>query len=165
MLLGAADSTSALLTNEKSDRIAFTVTDIVTQYQTIKIADLSDILKAASQLMQPFPFGNKGIVIVTSVYKAAGDNPRICWQYSGGGTLGTGGSKIGTDNGNADCTKGSYATLPNGLTMNDNENLIISEVFYAFTPMFMDFGLLKANTIYRTAVYKPRLSPLITRPS
>ncbi len=31
-------------------------------------------------------------------------------------------------------------TLPNGLTMNDNDNVIISEVYYSFTPMFLQCG-------------------------
>jgi hypothetical protein len=156
MLLGAADGTYCLLVNEKSDRIAYSVTDIVTQYQTITIANLKDILQAASQLMQPFPFGNNGVVIVTSVYKPAGQTPVIEWQYAGGGTL-TKVSAIGTT--------GGVPTLPNGLTLNDNDNVIISEVYYNFTPLFLNVGPLSANTVYRVAMYKPRLSQLIVPPT
>src|SRR6201996_9331897 len=87
MLLGTADGSYCMLVNEKVDRIAYTVTDIVTQYQTVTLANLSDIVQAASQEMQPFTFGANGFVIVSSVYKAPGQNPTICWQYSGGGTL------------------------------------------------------------------------------
>src|ERR1700722_917412 len=57
MLLGAADGTYFMLVNEKSDRIAYTVTDIVTQYQVVTRANLNDIILAATQEMQPFPFG------------------------------------------------------------------------------------------------------------
>lgn len=154
-MLGAADGTYCLLVNEKADRIAYSVTDIVSQYQTITISNLSDIIQASGQLMQPFTFGTNGVVIVTSVYKPAGQNPYICWQYSGGGTL-TKTSKIGTT--------GGAPNLPNGLTLNDNDNVIISEVFYNFTPMFLSEGLFTSNQIYRVAIYKPRLSPLINTP-
>jgi hypothetical protein len=156
MMLGAADGTYCMLVNEKADRIAYSVTDIVTQYQTISIANLKDILQAASQLMQPFPFGNNGLVIVTSVYKPIGKSPIIKWQYSGGGTL-TKSSQIGVT--------GGAPILPNGLTMNDNDNVIISEVYYNFTPMFINAGMLSANTVYRVAIYKPRLSLLINTPT
>jgi hypothetical protein len=156
LLLGAGDSTYCLLVNEKCDRIAYSVTDIVTQYQTITIANLKDILQAAGQLMQPFSFGTNGVVIVSSIYKPAGQTPVIEWQYEGGGTL-TKASAIGIT--------GGTPALPNGLTLNDNDNVIISEVYYNFTPLFINAGPLQANTIYRVAMYKPRLSQLIVPPT
>lgn len=156
LLLGASDGAYCMLVNERADRIAYTITDVVTQYQTISIANLNDIVQAAGQIMQPLTFGGNGVVIITSVYKAAGKTPTICWQYKGGGTLSKT-SQIGS--------VGGTPVLPNGLTLNDNDNIIISEVYYNFTPMFISANLFSSNTIYRLAVYKPRLSPLITVPS
>ena len=156
LLLGVSDGAYCLLVNEKADRIAYSVTDIVTQYQTITIANLKDILQAASQLMQPFSFGANGVVIISSVYKPTGQSPLIEWQYAGGGTL-TATSAIGTT--------GGAPHLPNGLTLNDNDNVIISEVYYNFTPLFLNVGPFSANTVYRVAMYKPRLSQLINPPS
>ena len=156
LLLGVGDGAYCLIVNERTDRIAYSVTDIVTQYQTITIANLNDIVDAASQLMQPLTFGSNGVVIVTSIYKPAGQNAYICWQYTGGGSL-VDASKIGS--------VGAAPTLPNGLVLNDNDNVIISEVYYNYTPLFINAGIFTANTIYRIAVYKPRLSPLITSPS
>lgn len=171
LLLGMSDGAYCMLVNERVDRISYSVTDIVTQYQTISQANLADISQAAGQIMQPLSFDQNGVLIVTSVYQAAGQLPRICWQYTST-TRPTGGakppiptSKIGVANGNSDCTKGTLATLPNGLTLNDNDNVIISEVYYTFTPMFITEALFTAGDIYRSAVYKPRLSPLITIPS
>jgi hypothetical protein len=151
-----ADGSYCLIVNERTDRIAYSVTDIVSQYQTITLANLSDIVQAASQLMNPFPFGANGVVIVTSVYQPQTGNPTICWQYTGGGTLSMS-SKVGTT--------GSVPSLPNGLVLNPNDNVIISEVYYQFTPMFVAEGLFSSGTVYRTAVYKPRLSPLTTPPT
>jgi len=156
MLLGTADGSYMMLVNEKTDRIAYSVTDIVTQYQTVSKANLNDIVQASTQLMNPFTFGNLGVVIISSVYQPAGKTPVIEWQYTGGGTL-VKTSKIGTT--------GGTPTLPNGLTLNDNDNVIITEVFYNWTPLFVSANLFSSNTVYRFAVYKPRLSPLITTPS
>jgi len=156
LLLGVSDGAYCMLVNERVDRIAYTVTDVVSQYQTITIANLNDITQAAGQMMQPLTFGSMGNVVVTSVYKPSGQTPTICWQYKGGGNLGQN-SKIGST--------GGVPALPNGLTLNDNDNVIITEVFYYFSPMFISEGLFSSNIVYRTAVYKPRLSPLITAPS
>jgi Flp pilus assembly protein TadG len=156
LLLGAGDGSYFLLVNEKTDRIAYSVTDIVTQYQSITKAELNDILLAAGQLMSPFAFSNNGTVIVTSVFQTAAGASVIEWQYSGGGTL-VATSKIGTT--------GGAATLPNGLTLNANDNVIISEVYYNFTPLFLSANLFNKGTVYRVAMYKPRLSPLVTPPT
>ena len=155
-LLGTIDGSYCLMVNEKVDRIAYSVTDIVTQYQTVSIANLNDIILAAGQLMQPFNFSNNGFVIVSSVFQPATGQPIIEWQYKGGGTL-TQSSRIGNTNG--------AASLPNGLTLNPNDNVIISEVYYNFTPLFLNANLFHANLVYRVAVYKPRLSPLVTPPT
>ena len=156
MLLGSSDAAYMMIVSQRVDRIAYSVTDIVTQSEMVTKADLDNIFLAAGQLMQPFPFGERGAVIVTSLYKPAGETTKISWQYSGGGTL-VRGSKIGTF--------GSTPTMPNGLTLNDNDNVIIAEVFYTFEPMFLNAGPLSAGDLYRVAIYKPRLSPLITPPT
>jgi hypothetical protein len=156
LFLGMSDGAYCLLVNEKTDRIAYSVTDIVTQYQTITRANLSDIVQAASQLMSPFTFGGNGVVIVSSVYQPSIGGPTVMWQYTGGGTA-VESSKIGAS--------GGPASLPNGLALNTNDNVIISEVYYKFTPMFINEGIFSSNTIYRVAIYKPRLSPLITPPT
>lgn len=156
LLLGAGDATYFLLINEKCDRIAYTVTDIVTQYQTVSLANLNDIILSASQIMQPYGFGNNGTVIVSSIYKPIGQTPVIKWQYTGGGTL-IKSSVIGVT--------GGAPTLPTGLTLNDNDNVIISEVFYKFTPLFLSAGLFGNSSLYRIAVYKPRISLLINTPT
>ncbi len=157
MLMGVGDGSYYLLVNEKCDRIAYSVTDIVTQYSTITKANLNDILLATSQLMNPFPFGANGVVVISSIFQPSTGSPIVEWQYSGGGTLASQSSKIGSTNGNA--------VLPNGLTLNANDNVIISEVYYHFTPLFVSEKIFNSQTIYRVAVYKPRLSPLVTPPT
>lgn len=156
LLIGMTDSSYLMIISQRVDRIAYSVTDIVTQSETLKITDLNNIMLAASQLMQPFTFGEKGVVILSSIYKPSGQPVIISWQYTGGGTLARS-SKIGV--------AGGTPLMPDGLTLNDNENVIVAEVYYAYEPMFINAGILSADDIYRTAVYKPRLSPLITPPT
>ena len=166
LLLGLGDGTYFLLINERTDRIAYSVTDIVTQYQAVTLANMNNIVLAAAQLMEPFTFGTKGIVIVTSVWKPPGGTPTICWQYTGGGTLSSVNSQVGPPNASStDCSSGPIANLPNGLTLQDNDNVIISEVYYSFSPIFVNAGPFLASTLYRVAVYKPRLSLLTQAPS
>lgn len=165
-LLGLGDGTYCLLIGERTDRIAYSVTDIVTQYQSVTRANLNNIVLAAAQLMKPFTFGSNGIVIVTSVWKPPGQTPIVCWQYSGGGTLVGMPSQVGpSNNSSTNCSSGPAATLPNGLTLNDNDNVIISEVYYNFKPLFINAGLVLPTMLYRTAVYKPRLSLLTQAPT
>ncbi|MGE4352447.1 MAG: TadE/TadG family type IV pilus assembly protein [Bdellovibrionales bacterium] len=156
LLVGTADLSFMMILSQRVDRIAYSVTDIVTQSETITTSDLDHIMLASGQLMQPFTFGEKGIVIVNSIFKPSGQPMVISWQYTGGGSLARA-SKIGT--------AGGYPTMPGGLVLNDNENIIITEVYYAFEPLFINAGFLAAEDFYRTAVYKPRLSPLITPPT
>lgn len=156
LLVGTADGALLMIKAQRVDRIAYSVTDIITQSETISTADLDKVLLAAGELMQPFTFGEKGFVIITSLYKPAGEPVKISWQHSGGGTLARS-SKIGIF--------GSPPTMPNGMTLNDNENVIATEVYYDYAPMFLSAGILSASDIYRVAIYKPRLSPLITPPT
>lgn len=155
LLVGTADTAYMLLLSQRVDRIAYSVTDILTQSESLSQTDITTTMLAAAQLMQPFPFGSDGIVIVTSLYKPSGLATKICWQQPGGGTLPRT-SKIGA--------YGAVPTLPSGLTLNDNENVIVSEVYYAFKPMFINAGYLEADDMYRIAVYKPRLSKLCDTP-
>ncbi len=156
MLLGCTDGTFMLLLSQRVDRIAYSVNDILTQSERLAAADIDRTMLAASELMQPFTFGEKGIVIVTSITKEAGLPPSICWQYSGGGTLSRS-SLVGS--------LGGSVALPNGLTLNDNENVLVTEVYYDFAPLFINASVLSAGDIYRAAVYKPRLSQLCQTPS
>lgn len=164
MLLGCADGGYYLLINQRVDRVAYTVTDLVTQAQTVSRADLDTIMLAAGELMKPFVFTDQGRVTISSVFKSsATGTTKIMWQYSGAGTYKCGNATSG-------CASrigavGATPVLPNNMTLNANENVIVVEVFYRFTPMFISDMLFPATDLYRAAVYKPRLSALTTTPS
>jgi hypothetical protein len=101
-----------------------------------------------------------GYIIVTSVYQDPVHGPLVKWQYThppAGNGVTMPASRIGSS------AVDSPAVLPSGLTLNSQDNIIISEVYFTFSPLFMDDFISKV--IYRQAVYKPRLSPLITPPT
>lgn len=155
LLIGGTETTFLLMQSERVDRIAYSVTDIITQSETLTKTDLDTTFLAAAQLMQPFDFNANGVVIVSSVYKPSGGTATIKWQYAGGGALARA-SKIGY--------VGQTPSLPDNMSLNDNDNVIVSEVYYAYKPLFVNAGYLAAHDLYHVAVYKPRLSPLISTP-
>lgn len=156
LLIGTSDAAYMMIVTQRVDRIAYSVTDIVAQSEMVTNTDINNILLAASQLMEPFSFGSEGVVIISSVYKPSGQAMKISWQRTGGGTLART-SKVGI--------AGGAPVMPSGLTLSDNENVIIAEVYYDFKPMFLNAGILSRGDVYRVAIYKPRLSPLITPPT
>ena len=157
MILGGIEISRFSLLQQKLDRLATTTTDIVTQSETtLSIATLNVILTATSSIMQPFPFGAEGVVIITSVSATGVLPPKVDWQYAGGGSLPSSVSKIGAP--------GDNATLPAGFVVRDGENVLISETFYQFTPMFVS-SFVSPTTLYHNAFYRPRLSSLSTPPT
>ena len=156
--MGMIELSRFILINQKLDKVANTVTDLVTQTDGATRADLDKFFNAAQNMTSPYPFPARGYIVVSSVKRFTGvTNPVVQWQYGGGGTTSKT-SLVGTTN--------QDATLPNGFTLQDDEQVIITEVFYRFDPMF-SFQLpvlqsLNAANIYKTATYKPRLGALDT---
>ena len=105
--------------------------------------------------MDPFSFNtsSNAYVIISSVTKTGTSNPIVNWQYTTSGSW-VQTSQIGTT--------GSSATLPNNFTMASGDNVIISEVFYYYTPLLtgMVGNVINSGLLYRIAVFKPRLGAL-----
>lgn len=156
LLLGSIEGSRFLIINQKEEKIAFTVADVVAQSTDLTTAGIDQLLAATQDMMNPYTFGANGIIMITSVTKNTGQNPVVNWRYSGGGTLTGQTSRIGN--------VGAAATLPTGFTLNDRDNIIIAEVFYRFTPMISG-QLFGAQTLYKRSLYKPRLGELTNAPS
>lgn len=158
LLLGGFEITQFLLLNQKLDKVSYTITDVVSQNTSLTNAQLNQIMSASVQIMKPIPFQNEGVVILSSIYKNGNNAPVVRWQYKGGGLL-VRSSRIGNVNQNA--------ILPNELTLNDKDNVIIAEVYYTYTPIFSTFSqnFLSATDLYKVAIFKPRLGDLTTPPT
>lgn len=172
ILLGGMDAAYFLLISQRVDRICYTITDLVTQQQSLAQTDLDNIFLAANQLMRPLAatFSTNGYVVVSSVYRASGSSSAsILWQYDG--KTGTKTSPWGLAAVSKISVTGSTLNIPdpsmpsNSVALNSNDNVIVVETFYAYTPLFASWGIFKAGTLYRSTVFKPRLSALTTKPS
>ena len=58
---------------------------------------------------------------------------------------------------------GADADLPTGFTLAPRDNVIVAEVFYRYHPIAPGL-LFDESTVYRRALFKPRLGTLITNP-
>lgn len=157
LMLGAFELSRYVIIHQKLEKVAYTVSDVVSQSDAITIAELNQAVRAAATIMEPTGFSPNGIVFISSVYKnGVSAAPTVRWQYSGGGTL-VRTSRVGTLNGTA--------TLPNGLTLNDKDNVIVSEVYYRYTPLLTGGLFVSPFDIYKVAIFKPRLGALTTPPA
>ena len=152
LFMGSVEVTRYIIIAQKVEKSSVTVSDVVAQSKTIGTTELNQLVTAVSEVMQPFSFGNNGYVVITSVSKVGTNAPMVNWQYRGGGTW-TQNSQVGST--------GLTATLPNGLTLNDKDTVIIAEVFYNYQPIIVN-NTIAGRQIYKLAVFKPRLGNLKT---
>lgn len=150
LFMGAVELSRYIIIAQKTEKAAYTMSDLVAQSETISTGDLDILLLAAGEVMDPLDFSTGGYVIVSSVSRVGSGTANINWQYTGGGSA-TQSSRVGF--------QGGAATLPAGFTLDPNEGIIIAEVFYNFSPLFSG-RILSPVTIYRTGLYKPRLGEL-----
>lgn len=152
ILLGGFEVARFALLQQKLDRLATTVGDIVAQAETMTAAEMDRIFAATSTIMAPFAVGDRGRVIVSSIMASSGQPARVLWQRGGGGTLAET-SEMGA--------AGTNALLPAGFVVRDGESVIVAETYYDFTPMFAPV-LVPARRLYHRAMFRPRFGALTT---
>lgn len=150
VFMGIIDIGQLLMANLKIYNAASSMADLVSRDEKISAATLTDLFGAASQVADPFDLAANGKVIITSVSADADNDPRIFWQETDAGAYAAT-SAVGSVVGNS-------ATLPATLQVDDQETIIVSEVFFQFIPIF---GLINTGTtISHVAYYRPRLGTL-----
>lgn len=157
MFLGSIEITRYVLIVQRLEKIVETVANVTTQADPntspLTTTEMSQLMGAVQDMMNPYTFGANGLVIVTDITQSGSNNPIINWQYCGGGTL-VATSKLGN-------TIGGAATLPTGFSMIAGEETVIGEVFYSYTPIIATkWTIMTTSTIYRTATFMPRLGVL-----
>ena len=156
LFIGCIEVTFKIWSTQKAEKLSVTLADVVAQSQTVTQSDLTKLTGAVNKIMDPFPFGTNGVVIISSVYRAAGQTAvKVNWQYKTTGSMSVI-SKIGT--------AGQDANLPTGLTLNEKENVIVAEVFYKYEPIAPGI-MFSEDVIYRRAFFKPRLGALTNPPA
>ena len=153
LLLGSMEIGRYVLLNQKLSRVAISSSDLMSQAKHAVVDDINQIFAAAQYTMNPFELGADGVVFLTSVSTDSDlpIEPEISWQMSGGGT-GIFTSEVGTG-------VGTPATLPGGFTMEENQNIIIAEVYYSYQPFFFS-KVIQPKTIRQIGLHYPRLRPL-----
>jgi Flp pilus assembly protein TadG len=159
LLIGCLEVTFKIWSTQKAEKLAVTLADVVSQSKAVTFSDLDKLTGAVDKIMDPFPFGNNGRVIITSIYVAEGEtDPKVNWQCTDLpiGTNYAATSKMGS--------KGQNAVLPDDFEMVEKDNVIVAEVFYTYHPIAP--GLMFEDApIYRRALFKPRLGNLIVAPT
>jgi Flp pilus assembly protein TadG len=151
VMLAGVDLVRFAMLQQKLNRAAVTIADLVSQYQTISTTQLDQIFLAMEHIISPFPLGPNGQVIVSSVSREdVGDPVLVTWQRLGPGTA-TAASNFGTP--------GNNATLPAGFTVAAGENVIVAEVFYDFEPLLFE-SVLPSRRVEHSSLYRPRFGSL-----
>jgi len=153
VMLAGVDLVRFAMLQQKLNRAAVTAADLVSQYQTMSTTQLDQLLLAVEHVIDPFPLGANGQVIVSSISRVDDPDPVLVdWQRLGTGTA-TVASQFGVAGGNA--------TLPAGFTVDGGDNLITAEVFYDFEPLLFSF-ILPPRRVEHRAMFRPRFGALST---
>lgn len=162
MFVGLVEITFKLWSTQKAEKVAVTLSDVVAQSQTVTTEGLGYVVNSTGDIMAPFEFEDNGMVIISSVYRAQDEEtPTVNWQCTKTWSESeeetfSAVSKIGT--------QGSDAILPDDLTLNEKENVIVAEVFYTYEPILPGLLFDGDEIVYRRAFFKPRLGALTNSP-
>ena len=158
LLVGCLEVTFKIWSTQKAEKLAVTLSDVIAQSTAVTNSDLVALIGAVDKIMDPFPFGaSEGKIIISSLSVPQDEEDAdVNWQCafpSTGGLSAT--SKMGA--------KGTVANLPDGFTLVEKDNVIVTEIFYKYTPIAPGI-MFDESIVYRRALFKPRLGLLITDP-
>jgi Flp pilus assembly protein TadG len=151
LLLGGVEIARYVLLHQKLDRVASSIADLVSQSETVSVADLQNIFDAAQYVAKPFDLPGEGAVIVSSISNPLGSAAtKVNWQQTGAGSI-PATSQVGAP--------GGAATLPTGFSVADGQSIIIAEVFFDYTPWILG-NFTNVGQIYHRALFRPRYGGL-----
>lgn len=140
-ILGAADLTRYVMISYKIDRLASVSANLISRMDSFKEIRFTELFTAAPQ-MAPYDFATKGTLILSGIKYDANLGKKVNWRRTGGGTLAQT-SQVGTLN--------AVAVLPTGFTLGTTELLVVAEVFYQYSALFVP--LLFPNQVFRRVSY------------
>lgn len=146
LLLAGFEIARLTLLHQKLDRAASAMADLVSQSEDLNQAQLNDMFNSIVHVMEPFEFGAKGLVIVSSIGRDGSNPTTMFWQQSGGGTM-SATSQVGT--------AGNPPSLPAGFTVRPGEGLIVAEIYYDYSP-YIFWDIVTAHQLYHRAYFRPR---------
>ena len=152
VMLGGVEIVRFALLQQKLNRTAVSMADLVAQAEDLTANDLDSLFAAVQFVAQPFELGAQGRVIVSSVSATGANPPKVDWQRFGAGTANET-SELGV--------AGANASLPTGFLVRAGESMIYSEVIYNFEPLIFPQVMAPTQLRHR-AVFRPRFGALTT---
>ncbi len=153
VMIGTAETTSALNYKRKISQVAFSVADLVSQSSSLSSGDMSDIMTAARAIMQPFPADGLNVVIASVSFDSRG-KATVDWSVN--------------QSGGTPWSKGSAppVTFPAG-TARAGTSVVIGRANSTYTPLFASMAqsiFPRAASIFMEDTYflLPRLSDKVT---
>lgn len=150
VILGGVEVSRYVLLNQKLDRVAASIGDLIAQAETISATDVDNLFQSAQFVVRPFKLTSQGLVIVSSIGATGGGPPRVNWQRKGAGAL-VASSELGV--------AGANASLPAGFTVVSGDTVIVAEVFYDYVP-WLYAGVSAPSRLYHRSLFRPRLGSL-----
>lgn len=154
LLLGGFDLARFINIRAGVDKVGFSVADVTSQYKELTASAMAQVFRITGASLTPYKSGVNGVTVLTSIYLNSSGVPKVRWQCYSSATA-TWVSKIGAE--------GATANVDKTLLADVNDNLMVSEVFFNFTPIFSTF-FKSGFPIYTSSVYRPRLGTLTTKP-
>ncbi|WP_430513432.1 TadE/TadG family type IV pilus assembly protein [Pannonibacter phragmitetus] len=88
LMIGMAETTTALSYKRKISQVAFSMADLVSQSSSLSSAEMNDIMVAARAIMEPFPADDLTVVIASVSFDSRG-KATVDWSVNqAGGTPG-----------------------------------------------------------------------------
>lgn len=165
MTVGGFEVARYALLLQKLDRITATFSDLIAREENLSAAELDNLFNSTNHLASPFDFDTNGMIVVTSVVGRDGAAPLVIAQRTKGNLVGAS-SEIGGEG--DDATLPAVFTDADGNTLEQDEGVIIAEIFYDFEPYMasgsslMTIEMFEDLQIYRKAFFRPRLTAFTT---
>jgi Flp pilus assembly protein TadG len=150
MITGGFELSRYILIDQRVNSTTATIGDLVARLDnTATDALMNDILTSPVQEMYPYNFSQNGLIVVSFVNRTNNVN-KITWQRRTGNASGI--SKVGSS--------GGTAALPAGLTLSNNESVVLTEFIYKYTPALYS-DVVDPQTLYVLSAHRPRLVTII----
>ena len=139
MLYGMVELGNIYLLDRKITRAAMIGADLIAQTETVSTSDLTDVMDAIDQIIQPYDPSTRKVVMTQVYYDPDDDRTEVDWSVA--------------RNTAADVAGTPY-TLPNNL-IESGQSVIVVKFDYTYTPKLAHF--VGDLSISDTAYLKPRL--------
>lgn len=155
LLLGCFEVPRYVMIYQKVARTSSGIADLVAQAdEPLTKNQMDDIFTAGKTMMQPNDVVANGRIYVSSINNPSGNGVTVTWRR-----------QYGSLNVNSAFTVGQNPTsaLPAGLAPISNEEVLVAEVFFNYTPVFSNL-IYSGSQLTKVSYTRPRNHNLNTEP-